>query len=90
MGWLWVMLMVYVAVSSIFINEFRIFGPFSPIHLLIFVTLAGLFYGVRAIRKKQVEAHKRSMMSVFFLALVLTGLFTLWPGRTMHLVLFGS
>ena len=60
------------AFSSIFINEYRTFGPFSPIHLLIFVTPGGLFNGVTAIRKKQVEAHKGSTMSVFFMALVLT------------------
>lgn len=60
------------AFSSIFINEYWTFGPFSPtIQLLIFVTPGRLFSGVTAIRKKQVEARKGSTMSVFFLALVL-------------------
>ena len=30
------------------------------------------------------------MAWVYALALVVTGLFTLWPGRIMHQVLFGS
>jgi uncharacterized membrane protein len=30
------------------------------------------------------------MLSLYFLALIVTGLFTLLPGRVMHSVLFGS
>jgi uncharacterized membrane protein len=29
------------------------------------------------------------MILLFWLALVLTGIFTFWPGRVMHMVLFG-
>jgi uncharacterized membrane protein len=29
------------------------------------------------------------MISIYSLALVVTGLFTLWPGRIAHKVLFG-
>ena len=82
-------LMIYVAGSSLFINEYRIFGPFSPIHLLIFVTLGGLFFGIRSIRRGQVEAHRRAMIITFTCALVVAGLFTLLPGRTMHQLVFG-
>ncbi len=89
LGWIWVMMMVYVALSSLFINEYRTFGPFSPIHLLIIVTLVGLFVGIRAIRKKDVKTHKRTMIITFWSALVVAGALTLLPGRTMHQVLFG-
>src|SRR6476620_397520 len=33
-GWIWVLLMFAVAVSSFWIHEIRLVGPFSPIHLL--------------------------------------------------------
>lgn len=37
-GWVWVLLMAVVAISSFFIHSMRWVGPFGPIHLL-----AGLF-----------------------------------------------
>ena len=89
MGWLWVALMTYVAISGFFIHEIRIIGAYSPIHLLSFVTLAGLAWGIWLIRRKRVRDHKRVMILLYFLALVITGLFTLLPGRVMHAVLFG-
>ena len=46
-GWIWVALMAEVAVSSFWIHQIRLFGPWSPIHLLsIFagaLVVAGLF-----------------------------------------------
>ena len=33
-GWIWVVLMFAVAISSFWIHEIRLVGPFSPIHLL--------------------------------------------------------
>jgi len=33
-GWIWVLLMFAVAISSFWIHEIRLVGPFSPIHLL--------------------------------------------------------
>ncbi len=45
LGWIWVVLMVIVAASSFWIHELRLWGPWSPIHLLAIFTLvvAGLF-----------------------------------------------
>src|SRR5258707_5849073 len=33
-GWIWVLLMATVAVSSFWIHQLRLVGPWSPIHLL--------------------------------------------------------
>ena len=38
----------------------------------------------------RVAAHRRIMIILFTGALVITGLFTLLPGRIMHRVVFGS
>jgi uncharacterized membrane protein len=40
LGWIWVVLMVIVAASSFWIHELRLWGPWSPIHLLAIFTLA--------------------------------------------------
>ena len=38
LGWIWVVLMVVVAISSFWIHEIRLVGPWSPIHLLSIFT----------------------------------------------------
>ena len=89
-GYTWVGLMAGTAVSAIFIHEIRIWGPFSPIHLLIPVVLISLWVGVRAARQEKIKQHRGVMVRLFTLALIVTGFFTLLPGRTMHAVLFGG
>ena len=90
LGRLWVGLMLIVATSAIFINEIRLVGPFSPIHLFVLLTYAGLWQGIREIRRGNIAAHEATMKSVYLGALLLTGAFTLLPGRRMHDVLFGA
>jgi uncharacterized membrane protein len=46
LGWVWVGLMVSVAVSSFWIHQIRLLGPWSPIHLLSIFTLVTLPLGV--------------------------------------------
>src|SRR2546429_8597433 len=41
-GWLWAGLMLAVVLSSFFIHTIRMWGPFSPIHLLSGLTLITL------------------------------------------------
>ena len=89
LGYLWVALMASVAISGLFIHELRMVGAFSPIHLLSLVTLASLWIAVSRARRRDIAGHRRVMILLFWLALVLTGIFTFWPGRVMHMVLFG-
>ncbi|MEM1313919.1 MAG: DUF2306 domain-containing protein [Pseudomonadota bacterium] len=90
LGRLRVALMAAVALSSFAIFSLRVIGPFSPIHVLSAVTLASLACGLRAAWRGDVEAHRKSMTSLFRLALVVTGAFAQIPGRAMHAVLFGG
>jgi uncharacterized membrane protein len=90
LGWIWVALMAVVAVSSFWIHQIRLFGPWSPIHLLSIFTLAVLPLGVWRAHRHDVGGHRRVMIFIFSGALVIAGLFTLLPGRIMHAVLFGS
>jgi uncharacterized membrane protein len=89
-GWAWVVLMFIVAFSSLFIHEIRMWGPWSPIHLLSIYVLITLPLAVLAARRHIVERHRKHMLGLFVGALVIAGAFTFWPGRIMHAVVFGS
>lgn len=88
-GYAWVLSMAFVAASSFAIYTLQVIGPFSPIHLLSALTLVSLAQAIRAARQGKIAQHRAIMRSLYFLALIVTGLFTLVPGRVMHAVVFG-
>jgi uncharacterized membrane protein len=88
-GWIWVVLLTVIAVSSFWIHELKIFGPFSPIHLLSIFTLVTLPLAVMHARRHRVQKHRNAMIAIFTGALVIAGLFTFVPGRIMYAVAFG-
>jgi uncharacterized membrane protein len=90
LGWIWVCLMLAVAISSLWIHEIRLVGPWSPIHLLSIFVLITVPLAVWKAHRHQVADHRRIMISIFSGALVIAGLFTLLPGRIMHAVVFGQ
>jgi uncharacterized membrane protein len=90
LGWVWVTLMLIVSISAFFIHQLRIWGEWSPIHLLAVFTLIMLPVAVMAAHRHAVERHRRVMIGIFVGALVIAGLFTFLPGRIMHAVAFGS
>ena len=87
-GKAWGALMVIVALSSFFISEIKLWGPFSPIHLLSVVTLYSLYRAIKAIREGNIEVHRRTLQGLYLGGLVVAGLFTLMPGRLLYRVLF--
>ncbi|MGE0255950.1 MAG: DUF2306 domain-containing protein [Alphaproteobacteria bacterium] len=89
-GYVWATLMLAIAISSFWIHEIRLIGPFSPIHVLSLVTLVTVPLAVWAAHRHRVDTHRRAMLLIFFLALIGAGAFTLLPGRIMGAVLFGS
>ena len=89
-GWTWVGLMAVVAASSFLIHTICTFGPFSVIHGLAIFTLVALPLAVAHARSHHATRHKRAMTVLFTGALVVAGVFTLWPGRIMHDVVFGT
>jgi uncharacterized membrane protein len=88
-GWIWVALMAVVAISSFWIQEIRLWGPWSPIHLLSIFTPIMLVLAVWYARRHNVRGHKITMISIFCGALVIAGIFTFAPGRIMHAVVSG-
>jgi uncharacterized membrane protein len=90
LGWVWVALMLTVAVSSFWIHQLRLWGPWSPIHLLSILTLVALPFAVLAAHRHMVVRHRNAMIGLFGGALVIAGIFTFAPGRIIHAVVFGN
>lgn len=84
-GWLWIWAMLTVAVTSLTIRETGLpnIGGFSFIHALTVLTLVTLPLIIGHARAKNIRAHRRAALSLFFGALVIAGLFTLLPGRRL-------
>jgi uncharacterized membrane protein len=82
-GYAWVTLMVVTAVSAIFIHESHLpnIAGFTPIHLLVPVTLVGLFGAFYYLAKGNIARHRQTMQRLYFGACVLAGVFTLVPDR---------
>lgn len=89
-GRAWAALMGVIALSSFFIHEIRLLGPWSPIHILSIFTLIMLAVGVNAARKGRHRSHGITMACLYIFALLGAGAFTFVPGRLMHTVIIGG
>ncbi|MEJ7930900.1 DUF2306 domain-containing protein [Ramlibacter sp. AN1015] len=91
-GYAWVTFMLVAAFSALFIREGRLpnVAGFSPIHLLVPLTLASLWGAFRALARRDFVLHRRIMQSLYLGACVVAGAFTLLPGRLLHGVVFGA
>ena len=89
LGRIWVGIMMFVAISSFFIHEIKLWGAYSPIHLLSLWTIFILGVGIYYVRVGNIKRHKQTMITLYFFALIVAGFFTLYPGRIMHQILIG-
>jgi uncharacterized membrane protein len=87
-GRAWAAAMFALALSSLFIHDNPIIGPFSPIHALSILTFWGLFTGIRAIRRGDRRGHAQAMRGLYVQALILASVLTLLPGRRISTALF--
>lgn len=88
LGYIWVTAMLATALSSFLIMDIRLFGPFSPIHLLSLFTLYGLWNAVGSARKRDIVNHRKAMFGLYTGALGIAGSFAFLPGRLMNHVIF--
>jgi len=68
--------------------QIRMWGPWSPIHLLSILVLVTLPLAVLHARRHDIAQHRIAMLMLFTGALVIAGGFTFLPGRIMHAVVF--
>lgn len=90
LGYVWVGMMVITAASGFFIWTIRVIGPFSPIHLLSVLTLGTLWVGTRAAIRRDIATHQTAFRTLYWYGLILAGLFTFLPGRTLNGVFFDA
>lgn len=86
LGYVWVALMLTVAITAIFI---RTGGGFSWIHIFVPLTIAGLAGLIFQARKGLVARHRATVLGLYLGALMIPGAFSFLPGRLMHTVAFG-
>jgi uncharacterized membrane protein len=82
-GYAWVTLMVVTAISAMFILDRKMpnVAGFTPIHILVPVTLFGLFGAFYYLARGDIAKHRSIMQRLYFGACVLAGVFTLLPQR---------
>jgi uncharacterized membrane protein len=71
-GWIWVVLLAGICISSFFIPGSLFIGPVSVFHALSVYTLWALFMGAKAAREGEVADHKSYMSWIFGLSIVLS------------------
>ena len=91
-GYAWITMMLGSSVSAVFIRDYALpnLAGYTPIHLLIPVTLVGLVLAFRAVLKQKYVAHRKAMQSLYWLACVVPGVFTLLPSRLLGKLLLGA
>ncbi|MDX2274814.1 MAG: DUF2306 domain-containing protein [Hyphomonadaceae bacterium] len=91
LGWIYLALMTVTTITALFIHELNPNGPlgFSPIHLLIPLTLYGIVGAIYYARTHDMRRHRQTMILVYVGGLLIAGAFTFMPGRVMHDIFFG-
>ena len=89
LGWSWVGLVTYVTTSSFFISGLKLWGR---VQLDTFTKYLEFFFagdGGLPGPSRQYQAAQKLDETGYILALLVTGVLSLWPGRAMHGVLLG-
>lgn len=92
-GYAWVTCMLGAALSSLFIRDFKLpnLWGYTPVHLLIPLTFYSLYRSFRFLAQGNTAGHRKTMQWIYVLACLVTGAFTLLPGRLLGQWLwFGS
>ena len=85
-------LMLAASISAMFIRDYKLpnIDGFTPIHLLIPVTLQGLFNGFHALYRGDIARHRKGMVTLYLSACVTAGAFTLLPSRYLGQLIWGQ
>lgn len=93
LGYVYLTLMTITAITTLFIHALMPNGPFggfSPVHLLVGLTLFGIVGALRGAWTHNIPLHRISMISVYVGGLLIAGSLTFLPHRIMHAVVFGG
>ncbi len=91
-GYAWATLMLVTAVSAIFIRDHNLpnIAGYTPIHLLVPLTLGGLFIAFRHLLRGNITGHRKAMVQLYIGACLVAGAFTLLPSRYLGQLVWGQ
>ncbi len=91
-GYAWVTLMLVSAISALFIRDFSLpnLAGYTPIHLLVPVTLIGLFGAFWKLAHGNIAGHRTVMRNLYIGACLVAGAFTLLPQRYLGQLVWGG
>ena len=91
-GYAWVTLMLMVAITAVFIRDFRLpnIAGYTPIHLLVPVTLGSLALAFWHLRHGRIRSHRLTMIALYISACIVTGALTLLPNRYLGQLVWGQ
>lgn len=89
LGHVWCVMMFFVAVSGFFIHSIRSWGLLCPFYLLSVLTIALLARAIWCARSGHIRQHQRIMANLLWLAMEVTGVFTIFPWWIMFTVVSG-
>jgi uncharacterized membrane protein len=89
-GYAWVTLMLATALSAIFIRDHSLpnLAGYTPIHLLVPVSLLSLFGAFWKLGQRDFAGHRRIMLRLYIASCLVTGAFTLLPQRYLGQLLW--
>lgn len=90
-GRIYMVLMLFTAFVTLFMSAKvgpTLWKHFGWIHLFSFLTIYTVPTAYLAIKNKNVKAHKRKMILLYFGAIIIAGGFTFAPGRYLYSVFF--
>lgn len=90
LGWTWVALMAGVVLTSAFIRDFNLpnVAGITPIHAFTLLVAVRLPQAVWQARNGRIDAHRKSMRSLYLGGCLVAGAFTLLPGRFLGTLLW--
>lgn len=88
-GTIWLSLMFVTAVSTLFIRNFND-GRLSWIHVFTLITFIAIPQAIVSARRGKIETHKIHLRNFFIGALIIAGVTSFAPGRTMWQWAFGD
>ena len=88
LGTIWLSLMFVTAISTLFIRNFND-GRFSWIHIFTLITFVAIPQAIISARRGKITAHKIHLRNFFIGALIVAGITSFAPGRTMWQWAFG-
>ena len=89
-GGIWMVSMAVLAISGLMMSSWDLIWGFNLIHLFSLLTLWALSQSIWYLYRRNFRAHGRAMKSLYAQALLIAGLFTFLPGRTLSEVFFAS